>query len=155
LPPRFLRWRSDQYASGWLTSSFIKLFQSKEDTGLENISDLRDGPVYVVEVDFVSEDFPVIYLSAFIYDFETTPWGRLRTVSDHWGFSHPIRNYDKFTIINSGEYTISRPRSKKIGKDYWDLKEVVFKRIPLVEVDEAERIKVLIFDGFRKLLLIS
>src|SRR5436309_1995370 len=52
LTPNFLRWRTDRDLEGWLIRSFVKLFQQKDHQLHAAVDDLRDGPVYGVEIAF-------------------------------------------------------------------------------------------------------
>ncbi|MZP31445.1 hypothetical protein GTO91_17270 [Heliobacterium undosum] len=153
LVPRFIRWKSDADPGGWAISSFIKPFQLAKDPILKNGSEMRNGPIYVVEALLSDESkkyvgrkpVPQITLGKFTFDFENRPWTTI-SVSDHWFFYYPTRMQDKFDIEQSGENWISKPKNEKVTHDYWGLKNVVWKSIDLVPVNSREMIKKSVFD---------
>ncbi|OIJ21705.1 hypothetical protein BKP45_03120 [Anaerobacillus alkalidiazotrophicus] len=87
ITPKFLRWKSDSAHEGWLTSNFIKLYQIENEHPSTNITDLKNGPIFGIEVDLGEDEYPVIALIR--YHFDYSYWTRLPNVSDHWVFISP------------------------------------------------------------------
>ena len=150
LIPRFLRWKSDSYEEGWLLSSFIKIYQlDSSSAGKYQVSDLRDGDVYVVEIDLEGqENYPEITLSRFQYDLSL--WEHLPSIADHWLFHDPYWLESHFTIeYNSGIWR-TKTNEKSI-KRYWGLQRAVGKSIPLTTVTDSETIREQIYQALLQL----
>jgi hypothetical protein len=150
LTSKFLRWKSDSNEEGWLISNFIKVYQlDGESAGNELVPDLRDGAVFVVEIELVGEEeYPEITLSRFQYDL--LQWERMPAISDHWLFHNPYRLENHFII--EGVEDIWRSKTKeKSSKKYWGLQQAIGKVIPLTTVYDSETIRTQIFQLFYEL----
>lgn len=153
ITPKFLRWKSDNHYSGWMISSFIKLYQSVDSDPIEDGSGLRNGPIYVVDITLRDEysSIPIITIAKNLYEEgELKEWGRPPAVNEHWGFYYPTRYKEDFKIEQVGDSYRSTPLSKK-KEGYWNIKSSIFKHIPLVQVNSAEAIKEKIFKGMMEL----
>lgn len=152
ITPKYLRWKSDIYPSGWFIRSFIKLYQNSNDTvdDLQN-SGLRRGPVFGVEVSFMEEDVPKLILSRFTYNPEFFPWESRPSVTEHWGFHYPIHDVNRFDITAVGEYLKSIPKNTKVTTDFWNLERAYFKKVDFVPVNSTTQISEVIFGEFIKL----
>ncbi|RRJ66975.1 hypothetical protein EHV15_31645 [Paenibacillus oralis] len=150
LNSKFLRWKSDSYEDGWLLSNFIKLYQLEgESAGNDQVPDLKDGPVFVVEIDLEGEEeYPQITLSRFHYDL--SKWERMPAISDHWLFHDPYRLENHFITEENKGLWKSKTRDKSVNR-YWGLQQAVGKVIPLVGVCDAASIKGQIFESLLKL----
>ncbi|TMV47037.1 hypothetical protein FE783_24285 [Paenibacillus mesophilus] len=150
LTPKFLRWKSDSYEDGWLLSNFIKVYQVEGDSaGNDNVPDLKDGDVFVVEIDLEGEeDYPEISISRFQYDL--TKWERMPSIADHWLFHDPYRLENHFTIEETDQVWRCRTKTKSINR-YWGLKQAIGKAFPLFTVCDSEAIKSHIFEALLKL----
>ncbi|MEG1409819.1 MAG: hypothetical protein RSD36_08240 [Terrisporobacter sp.] len=74
---------------GWAINNFIFLFQDKEDMEIEN--GFRNGPIYVLEIDFIQESLPTVYLSKYKYA-KLDEWSNQFVLpSDHLRFHWPSR----------------------------------------------------------------
>jgi hypothetical protein len=154
ITPKFIRWKSDSNSAGWLTGNFIKLYQSASDPLIDDIEGLRNGPIYGVEVAFMEKEDLIPMISVAKYDYEASDlskWGKLPSVSDHWGFHYPLHNKQLFTIESKGEFTSSIPKSNKTSKDYWNLIMVTYYRTELVPMQSKETIRRNIIDGFDRI----
>ncbi|WP_166030732.1 hypothetical protein [Neobacillus terrae] len=142
--PKFLRWKSDSSTAGWLTNNFIKLYQFENHTSLPNLPEVKEGPVYCVEVDLEGkDDYPEITLAKLTYDF--SQWTKVPGVSDHWIFWDIFRMTNSFEINESNGTWASKPHSKA-AKKYWGLQSAQGESFPLINVSSAETIKTKIFD---------
>ncbi|CAH0121002.1 MULTISPECIES: hypothetical protein [Paenibacillus] len=150
LNPKFLRWKSDSYEDGWLLSNFIKVYQMEGGSaGNEMVQDLRDGDVFVVEIDLEGEEaYPEITLSRFQYDL--TKWERMPAISDHWLFHDPYRLDNHFSIEETDGLWRCKTKEKSIHR-YWGLKQAIGKTIPLTTVCDSASIKTNIFESLLKL----
>ncbi|WP_136608767.1 hypothetical protein [Paenibacillus dokdonensis] len=146
LGPKFLRWKSDSYEEAWLLSDFIKIYQMDgASVGNDHVSDLKEGSVFVVEIDLEGQDgYPEIALSRFQYDLSL--WERVPAVSDHWLFQDPYRLENHFEITYDDGIWRSKTRDKSFKK-YWGLQQAIGKSIPLTSVSDVETIKKNIFEG--------
>jgi hypothetical protein len=144
LTSKFLRWKSDSYEDGWLLSNFIKVYQLDGATaGNEQVPDLKDGAVFVVEIDLEGqEEYPEITLSRFQYDL--SQWERMPAISDHWLFHNPYRLENHFVIECVDDIWSSKPNEKS-SKKYWGLQQAIGKSIPLTTVCDSESIRTQIF----------
>lgn len=150
--PKFLRWKSDNEFDGWLINDFILLFQSKGDEELEN--GWRNGPIYVLDIDFDYEDTPKVYISKFEYK-NIENWSNGCSPTNHWRFYWPIRKVDEFDFqeIDSNakdNYKICTPkkgRESLADNSYWGIKRAVCYTEELTDIN-AENIKEKIFDRF-------
>ncbi|CAH2714766.1 hypothetical protein BACCIP111895_01942 [Neobacillus rhizosphaerae] len=75
LTPRFMRWKSDSDPAGWLTSNFIKLYQLEKDPDFSNNLGLKSGSLFGVEVDLLTNEYPVISLIRYTFDY--SHWTKL------------------------------------------------------------------------------
>lgn len=145
--PKFLRWKSDNECEGWLINDFILLFQSKEDEELDN--EWRDGPIYVLEIDFNYEVTPKVYISKFEYkNIET--WSKGCSPSNHWRFYWPIRNEELLNCSEIDDYIIWTPKKDKevaVDNYYWSIKRAVSYVEELVDIN-SDNIKEKIFGRF-------
>jgi len=150
LIPRFLRWKSDSYEEGWLLSNFIKIYQlDGASAGNEQVPDLKDGDVYVVEIDLEGqENYPELTLSRFQYDLSM--WERLPSIADHWLFHDPYWLENHFTIDNNNGIWRTKTHEKSI-KRYWGLRSAVGKSIPLTTVTDSASIREQIFQTLLQL----
>ncbi|MBY0054645.1 hypothetical protein [Brevibacillus agri] len=150
LHPKFLRWKSDSYEDGWLLSNFIKVYQMEGDSaGNKHVPDLKDGDVYVVEVDLDGEEgYPEITLSRFHFDL--SKWERMPAISDHWLFHNPYRLENHFNIEEANGIWRSKTKQKSINR-YWGLKRAIGKSIPLTSVCDSASIKTKIFESLLEL----
>ncbi|OMD93547.1 hypothetical protein [Paenibacillus odorifer] len=144
LTARFLRWKSDSYEDGWLLTNFIKIYQlDGASASNEHVPDLKEGAVYVVEIELAGDDgYPEITLSRFHYDLSR--WERMPAISDHWLFNHPYRIENHFDIECVDDIWRSNVKEKS-SKKYWGFKKAIGKTNPLVTVNDAESIRVGIF----------
>ncbi|WP_313638294.1 hypothetical protein [Paenibacillus sp.] len=144
LTARFLRWKSDSYEDGWLLTNFIKIYQlDGASAGNEQVPDLKEGAVYVVEIELAGDDaHPEITLSRFHYDLSR--WERMPAISDHWLFNHPYRIENHFDVEGVDDIWRSKIKGKS-SKKYWGFKQAVGKTISLVTVNDAESIREGIF----------
>ncbi|MDR3597709.1 hypothetical protein [Clostridium sp.] len=145
--PKFLRYKSDNEFDGWLINDFILIFQSKEDEGLEN--EWRNGPIYVLDIDFNYEDTPKIYLSKFEYK-NIESWSKGCSPANHWRFYWPVRNLEYMKCIDTYGYEIWTPKKGKesaADNSYWGIKKAVCYTEELIDIN-AENIKEKIFDRF-------
>ncbi len=151
ITPRFLRWKSDADTKGYYTASFIKLYQSKS---LPNHSslDMKNGPVYVVEVVFTEHKTPKIIISKYIYD-DINNWSWIPSGGDgHRIFNQPIRNKDKCTETDIDEkYKKKIFTNEKYIKSNWGIREVIYTDLDLLDIDNEEAIKEKIFKCFGEL----
>lgn len=144
LTSKFLRWKSDSYEEGWLLSNFIKIYQLEgTSAGNEQVPDLKDGAVFVVEIDLEGqEEYPEITLSRFQYDL--SKWERMPAISDHWLFHDPYRLENHFVIKSTDDIWRIKTNEKSIKK-YWGLQQAIGKSIPLTTVYDSETIRTQIF----------
>lgn len=142
--PRFLRYKSDNDIDGWSINFFIMLYQDIND--IELASGWRNGPVYVVEMNF--ECFPTAFISKFEYK-DLSYWEKGCSPTSYWTFYYPRNNKNnKFDIINKDQYKISKPKTTKIEDDYWGLKKVVTYEEDLLNIT-SENIQEKIIDRFK------
>ncbi len=142
----FLRYKSDADYNGWLTTSFIKLYQSNNDKQLKN--EWQDGPVFAMNIYLLEE--PVIYLAK--YEFENiSGWTHSYfSAAAHWLFGDPIHSKQNGFLIeelkdNEG-YFVSQPVEAQKEK-YWKLIRVVYTKIYLTRVT-SDNANDLIFGDF-------
>lgn len=158
ITPNFLRWHSDREPNGWLYSSFIKLFQRNEDPAHAQVEDLRQGSIYVVDVNLFKvqevnegerDRQPLLYLCRFVYDPELSLWTRLPGMADHWRFYWPIRDPGSQTKC-LGFYSVSVPAVSQ-KKGYWGLERALFTTSDLVSVNSRDAVKSRIFQPLKEL----
>jgi hypothetical protein len=146
LTPRFLRYKSDNDYFGWLTRDFIKLYQRKDGAMTSNLSELREGPIYGVEVELdTNEGYPII--SMIEYTFDYSYWDSLPVAKDRGIFYSPFRNDNEFDIDENNGVWTSVPH-ERVKKKYWGLQKAVAYGIPLVEVESSEDIRLKVFGKF-------
>ncbi|WP_123039207.1 hypothetical protein [Cohnella candidum] len=146
---KFMRWKSDANFNGWLTSSFIKLYQVEGERGSEQLEELRQGDIYAVEIN-LEEEYPQIWLCRHRFDFSV--WKRMPATADHWLFYQPLYldNESLFKLVEKDEFWYSMPTAKA-QKSYWGIQGSVAVSVPLVTVHSAETIRAEIFDRLRTL----
>ncbi|NGM85608.1 hypothetical protein G5B47_24730 [Paenibacillus sp. 7124] len=146
LTSKFLRWKSDTIEDGWLTSDFIKIYQLESEPAFdsEKLSDLKNGPIYAVEIELDSEGgYPEITASRYLFDL--SKWSRMPAVSDHWLYHQPYRFDDKFEIEEEDGVWRSTPRKASVSNTYWGFQSAVGISFPLIHVQDADSIKLEIF----------
>ncbi|OIJ14286.1 hypothetical protein BKP37_08915 [Anaerobacillus alkalilacustris] len=148
ITPKFLRWKSDSAHEGWLTSNFIKLYQIENEHPLTNITDLKNGPIFGIEVDLGENEYPVIALIR--YHFDYSYWTRLPNVSDHWVFWGPFR-YDHLFKIEETEDTWTSKSVEKTKLRYWGFEHAVAHYIPLLSITSSEDIKNKLFQQLKNI----
>lgn len=144
---KFLRYKSDVNYYGWFIRAFFKLYQNKDDQGLN--SDWRSGPVFCMEINF--EGTPKIFLSKFEYE-DMNSWDSGISPSLFWGYWNPIKSRNDGFMINPLEnnYFESKPEREYMKEKYWGLQRVVYTEINLIDVT-ANNIEEKIFGEFDKL----
>ncbi|MED2970732.1 hypothetical protein P4361_00400 [Fictibacillus sp. B-59209] len=143
LTPRFLRWKSDAYPEGWLTTNFIKLYQKETDSPLPQLDEVREGTLYGIEVELQPEiGYPIISLNEYSYDF--TYWNRLPSISDHWLYHNPFYLENEFNIKEENGKWTSTPLDK-YKKRYWGLLSATGQEFPLAEISSPEDIRIKLF----------
>lgn len=142
LTPRFLRWKSDTDSNGWMTSNFIKLYQVENERKSERFPDLRTGALFGIEVDLEEQEYPVISLIRYSFDYSV--WTRMPAVSDHWIFYGPFGESSFFEIIQKDDVWTSIPL-EKAQKRYWGIQRAVAIDIPLIDITTPELIRTEIF----------
>jgi hypothetical protein len=146
ITPRFLRWKSDTDSFGWLISDFIKLYQKKADPITSHIPELREGPIYGVEIEFDTEEgYPILSLNRYSFDFSF--WSKLPSVSDRWVFYYPFRNNNEF-YIEEKEGIWKSVIDQKAQKKYWGLQNAISFGMPLLDIKSSEDVRKKIFEGF-------
>lgn len=148
LTPRFLRWKSDTAASGWLITDFIKLYQRKDEPSPAEESTTEAGTIYGVEVNF-DEEYPKLWLIRYTYDFGE--WTRLPAISDHWIFYYPLAESNHFHQEERDGLMIGKPVDEKARAKYWGIHKAIGRSIPLTRVDSRETIRSEIFEAFGQL----
>lgn len=131
-----------------MTSNFIKLYQLKTDPPLPNFSDLRDGYLFGVEVELEGEEYPLVSISRYSYDYDE--WPRMPSPADHWIFYGPFREERFFDIKKHPTHWHSKPL-KDVKKRYWGLKEVVAIELPLLSITSQDDIRQRVFNNFEVL----
>lgn len=148
LTPRFMRWKSDSDPAGWLTSNFIKLYQLEKDPDFPNDLGLKSGSLFGVEVDLLTNEYPVISLIRYTFDY--SQWAKLPSISDHWIFFGPFRYDNFFNIFEEDGLWTSEPLDKA-KKRYWGIQKAVSRDIPLIEITTPESIRTKIFQELDQL----
>jgi len=149
---KFLRWKSDSYTAGWLTNSFILLFQNENSEDCESRNGWKKDAVYAMEIclgEKGKDNKPLIYLSKFEY-YDINKWSEGCSPSNHWIFSHPTRIGDIMEHNENGDYRIGNPKSTNIQDKYWGLKKVTTRTISLFDIT-AENVNEKIFNEFDQL----
>jgi hypothetical protein len=115
--PRYLRYKSDIDAWGWMVSDFIKLYQKKDDPDTENESTYKNGPIYGLEVNFHSEDGPVINLVKYEYE-DMASWTGAIPINAHWQFYWPLYGPDSFEITkDDAGRSVSVPKPNALADE--------------------------------------
>ena len=146
--PKFLRYKSDMYVSGWYVSSFILLFQDAKDRPLEN--SWRDGPVYVLEINLFQPgvyDVPTVNIAKYEYA-DIQSWSGACSPADHWIFSDPL--YSLEFEQEDAIYSANVVDIENIGRRYWGLRRIIGIDTPLTEITNENAYET-IFGGFRSL----
>lgn len=147
---KFLRWKSDNYFSGWAINNFILIFQNKSDIEYEN--GLRNGPLYVLEIDFNYDYSPTVYISKYEYKNLDT-WSGQFSPSDNWRYYWPVRNPDCFDKNQVNEYEVYTPTKNSEAireKSYLGLEKVIRHSECLVDIN-SDNISDKIFKRFDSL----
>lgn len=147
--PKFLRWKSDNNYYGWLICSFILLFQKQSDPELEN--GWHDGSIYVMEVNFITEDYdePQVCLAKFDYE-DISSWTPGCSMANHYIFYDPMY-YDIMEYAKVDDYDIGTVKDKIKAKNrYWGVTRIVSKNILLTEITNKNAYET-IFGGFKDL----
>lgn len=144
IAPKYLRYRSDVDVFGLTIKSFIKLYQSKSDPLHSKNPELRNGDVLGLEINFADYDSPKILISKFIYENLESKWSALPSISEHWGFYHPLHNKEQFSFEIRTEKIISSPKTEKIKNTYWGLDKVIFVELDLLDIDSSVKIESII-----------
>lgn len=147
--PRFMRYKSDNDTTGWLTTNFIKLYV-KSDVVPEHIEDIRELAWYGVMVDLTNEfDAEIPMVSIIKYQFNQSYWNRLPSVSDHWTFWSPF---------SAGEFSITGEEDEwkvdsnhKAMKRHSGFERLVAKDIPLFDLKNQDDVREKVFGEFVKL----
>jgi hypothetical protein len=148
LTPRFMRWKSDSDPGGWLTINSIKLYQIEKDPDLPSNLGLKSGSLFGVEVDLLSNEYPVISLIRYTFDY--SHWTKLPSISDHWIFFGPFR-YDNFFNIYEKNGLWSSEPLEKAKKRYWGIQKAVSREVPLIEITTPDSIRIKIFQELDQL----
>lgn len=151
ITPKFLRWKSDSDYDGWLTSNFIKLYQLERDSPVNNITSIKDGYLYGIEVDLEENEYPIISLIR--YKFDYSGWTKIPAISDHWVFWDPFRIEKFFKISEDNGLWTSIPLEKAQSR-YWGIQNAVAKVIPLLSITSPEAIRTQIFQELENFPLI-
>jgi|ERR1051326_742773 hypothetical protein len=151
ITPDFMRWHSDQFVHGWLTTSFIKLFQKSADPAHARVKGLRKGSVFGVEARFPLDSLPLFYLAKYEYDSELSEWTHLPGRSSYRKFHLPLWKERKFRFSSKQDIRISTPLGAEIENRFWGLKRVVFTNTPLVPVNSSDNIRKLICEPLLEL----
>ena len=147
---KFLRWKSDSDFYGWAINNFILIFQNKSDMEYEN--GLRNGPLYVLEIDFSYECIPTVYISKYEYKNIDT-WSGQFSAADNWRFYWPVRKREYFKQEKIGEYDIYLPEvNSEIAREkyYLGLERAVRYSEDLVDIN-SDNIAEKIFERFNLL----
>lgn len=156
LTPRFMRWKSDMHPGGWLVGSFIKLYQRKEDPRLRKGQELRNGPIFGVEVSLLNTQGPLESLDMLVakYEYEDDyfrTWDRAPSVAEHWGFYHPLRDAKRFQLSEANGVWKSVPADDAVKDEFWGLRQARFVRRPLLDITGKEQIREQIVIRFAEL----
>ena len=144
----FLRWSSDLNSDAWLYYSFIVVFQDCKDSRLEN--GYRDGPLYIMEVNFANFEIPVLNLARYDYDNISENWsGDPISPSSHWIFYDPlyaeIIDYPEYETNEMYCGTLLEPLTR-----YWGLTRVMGYEIALSEITDKNSYEK-VFGTFKEL----
>jgi hypothetical protein len=151
ITPDFLRWHSDQHVHGWLTTSFIKLFQRSNDPAHGRVEGLRNGPVFGVEARFFLDTAPLFYLARYEYDAQLSAWSHLPQPGNHHKFQLPLYMDRLFRFTSKDAVRVSTPLGAKVEKRFWGLKRVVFANTPLLAVSSSATIRTIICEPLLQL----
>lgn len=147
--PRFMRYKSDNDTTGWLTTNFIKLYV-KSEVIPEYIEDIRELPWYGVMVDLTDDfdvEFPIV--SVIKYQFNQSYWNRLPSVSDHWTFWSPFSGGEFSISGDDNEWKVDS--NNKAMKRHSGFEKLVAKDIPLFDLKAPDDLREKIFGEFEKL----
>ncbi|MFW5895628.1 MAG: hypothetical protein ACOCT9_02670 [archaeon] len=148
----FLRYRSDTKPKGYLTRNFLKLYQKNYIS--ENSEDgFIDEPILGVQIDLTGgqkdkEQLPVVKIIKYIFDYEKS---KLKNKTKDYIDQDEGRKLRKvfwgndFETKNKGNYNILLPKNEDIISEYWHLEMVIFKEIPLLEIQNEYDIREKIF----------
>lgn len=134
--PYFLRWRSDQFSSGWLIGSAIKLYQHNTDPELEG--GWKSGPLFLIEVHLLNDKAqnsigPEIITAQFTYENIENVFQKLLGMTDHWKFYDPLRVLP--THLEEGQEKFPQFHSVNLDPKYGNLQKICFKRRPLASIN--------------------
>lgn len=148
MTPKFLRWRSDANYNGWLTSSFIKVYQYDDGASLP-LEGLQEGPVYAVEVNL--DDWEAGAMICLLkYEFDLSQWSRLPGVSEHWIFYHPLYEEKHFNHDYQNEIW-SITINDDVKEKYWGFQQGKAKELLLHTINTTEDVRTNIFEALLKL----
>ncbi|MEK3796951.1 hypothetical protein MHI18_01635 [Peribacillus sp. FSL H8-0477] len=149
LTPRFLRWKSDTDSNGWMITNFIKLYQVENDSVSEMIPDLRVGSLFGIEVILQDQEYPVISLIRYTFDYSV--WIRMPAVSDFWVFAAPFGDNDFFEQTQDDLSVWTSIPLEKAKKRYWGIQRAVAIDIQLIDITSPELIRTEIFQKLMSL----
>lgn len=148
--PKFLRYKSDNEINGWLTKSFVLLFQKSKDKPLEN--QWRRGPVYVMEINLHPDihKVPMVSIAKFVYK-KISSWEKGVSISAHWAFFDPLYNTD-VTEFEGDDFSYSGTINDEYSDKYRGLQRLVGIGVPLADITWENAYET-IFGGFRSLIV--
>ncbi|MCG6146594.1 hypothetical protein [Leptospira bandrabouensis] len=144
-PNKYLRYRSDVDFSGIIIKSLIKLFQKQNDPVHIKNENLRNGPIFGIEINFGNYAVPKLIISSYIFSNIEDSFSYLPSLAEHWLYFNSIHNKDTFEFLNElgSNRIISIPRTPKISKTYWNLKKAIFTELDLLNISSSEDLKTL------------
>lgn len=144
----FLRWSSDRNSDAWLYDSFIVVFQRRSDAKLQN--GYRDGPLYVLELNFRDFDIPKANVARYDYDNIARNWPASPiSPSQHWILYDPM-HYDLIEFPEYGSGELYCGEATEPLERYWGLKRIVGYEVPLSEITAANTYQK-VFGTFKEL----
>jgi len=161
----YLRYRSDSKPRFFYIRDLVKLYQKKEQDSFRINQEIDDGffetPILGVQILLKGRDnieggsYPIVRLAKYFYDYETEEW-RNKSLSDinqsnHKYFRRPFHKKGTFNIEKEGDYWISRPVNSDASEKHWHIEKVIFKELPLVEIENENDIEEKIFGGFEEI----
>ncbi|MCG6154021.1 hypothetical protein [Leptospira bandrabouensis] len=139
-PNKYLRYRSDVDFYGILIKSLIKLFQKQNDPVHIKNENLRNGPIYGIEINFGNYTVPKLILSSYSFNNIEANFSYLPSLAEHWLYFNSTHNKDSFEFVNYSDLNqiISTPKTAKISKTYYSLKKVTFTELDLLNFTSSE-----------------
>lgn len=144
----FLRWCSDRDSDAWAYDSFIVVFQRRQDAKLRY--GYRDGPLYVLELNFYNFEVPMANVARYDYDKIARNWptGPI-SPSQHWVLYEPMYNGSiEFPDYESGELYCGEATEPL--ERYWGLERIMGYEVPLSEI-AANNVYEKVFGTFEEL----